>query len=249
MSFLSGISKEGLEDSQDRLGGRVLFNSDVYDATIKAVYGTISKSGAKAFNIIADIKGTEYRETAYITDSKGNNFFHGTQESNKDKKFPMPGFTLIDDLCLLITGYPLDSQVIEDKVFKIYDFDAKAEIPKSVPMLVNLTGKEVTLAIVKILENKSQKSESTGKYEKIADTQEINNIDKIFHYETKKTVVEFREGIDPAQFMNQWIEKNKDKIRNKVDKNVSSGISSGKPPISNSGASGSKPPTSLFKKP
>ena len=90
--------------------------------------------------ILAHADG-EYRETFWITNKNGDNFF--IDKNDAKKKVPLPGFTIIDDLCLVSTNKPLAQQPAEDKVMNIYDVEAK-EMPKSVPMLVNLIGKQVT---------------------------------------------------------------------------------------------------------
>lgn len=206
------LSNEGLEESQDRLGGFSPYDSGIYTGKIKAFYAGASAQGAQFVAIIAELAGKEYRETFYVTNKKGENFF--LNKDDKTKKVPLPGFTIVDDICLITTGKPLSEQETEDKMISLYNFDTKKEEPKSVPMLTEVIGKEISLGILKILENKS-KDDGTGNYVTTADTREVNNVDKVFHPEMKLTVAEARNGAEEAKFWDAWDNKNKGQTRDK----------------------------------
>lgn len=231
MSIFGGMTTEGLEDTQDRVGGYQPFETDAYDATIKVAYAGQSSGGAQSVTVIAECGGREYRETVYITNRKGENFFLNPQD--KTKKVPLPGFTTINDLCLVTTDKPLAEQATEEKVVNVYDADAKKEVPKSVPVLVDLIGKEVTLGIVKQLENKSEKQ--GHEYVPIADTRETNTIEKVFHGPTKGTVVEARNGQEPGAFFKTWVERNKGNTRDRRTIKEGQGGTSGRPAAAASG--------------
>ena len=70
--MFGNMTTDGLEQSQDRLGGFTLQESDIYLATIKAFYAGKADSGAMNITVIADLNGKEYRETIYITNKKGD---------------------------------------------------------------------------------------------------------------------------------------------------------------------------------
>lgn len=200
-----GLKQDGLEETKDRLGGSYLLDTGVYDMTVKLAYAIESANGAKGTVLTLDNGGREYRETIYVTNRQGENFF--LNRDDKSKKVPLPGFTTIDDLCLCATGVSLSEQEVEEKMVKVYDYDLKAEVPKSVPVITSLLGKQVTLGIVRILENKSEKN-AAGVYEPIADEREINQIDKVFHTETRLTTPEARTGMTAGEFYGKWVEKN-----------------------------------------
>ena len=101
----------------------------------------------------------------------------------------------------------------EEKTIKLYDSEAKKELPKAVPMLVEALGLEVSLGIVKVLENKNEKQ--GDEYVPTAETRELNATDKVFHTETRMTVVEAREGAEVAKFWDSWLERNKGNTRDK----------------------------------
>ena len=212
MTLFGNLKSDGLEETQDRLGGYSPFDTDIYTGKIKMAYADKSDGGAQNVNLVVDINGKEYRETVYITNKKGENFF--LNKEDKTKKVPLPGFTIIDDICLCTTEKPLAEQDVEDKVVKLYDFEAKKELPKSVPVLVELLGKEVSLAIVRQLENKQAK-DGAGVYQPTAETRESNVISKVFHTASKMTMVEARQGNETGTFWDSWLERNKGQISDK----------------------------------
>ena len=96
MSLLAGLTTdESIKDSKDSVGGGFTARpSGIYDALVKVAYITVATSGAKALNIIADINGAEYRETIYITNKQGKNFYvsdDGTAES-KVQQWQIPNY-------------------------------------------------------------------------------------------------------------------------------------------------------------
>lgn len=211
MSLFGNLKSDGLEESTDRLGGYQPFESDIYTGTVKAAYAGQSAGGAQNVTLILDLGGKEYRETIYVTNKQGQNFF--LNKDDKTKKVPLPGFTTIDDLCLVATDAPLAEQPSEEKIFKIYDKEAGKELPKSVPMLTDLLGKTVSVAILKNLENKSEKQGS--EYVPTAETRITNSIEKVFHTESQMTVVELRNGAEKPLFWGSWVERNKGQTRDK----------------------------------
>lgn len=213
MSGLFGnLSTDGLEQSNDRLGGFSPVETNIFIGEIKALYAGSSAGGATSVTLLATLdNGREYRETVYVTNKNGENYFLNKQD--KLKKVPLPGFTTIDDICLITTGQPLSAQTAEDKVINVYDFDAKKEIPKSVPMIMAAVGQKVALGIVKQIVNKNEKSGE--EYVPTAETREENVIEKVFHPELKLTVAEARNGQSEAKFWDAWLGKNLGETRDK----------------------------------
>lgn len=241
MGLFSNLTNEGLEDAQDRIGGFAPVETDAYDTKITLAYAGQSQGGAHNVTVVGELpNGREYRETIYVTNKQGENFY--LNKDDKTKKVPLPGFTTVDDICLAATETPLAEQETEEKIVNIWDPEAKKEMPKSVPVLTALLGKTVTLGIVKQVVNKQEK-DGSGNYQPIADTREENVIEKVFHTETKKTMVEARNGQE-ASFYNQWVDRNRGKTR---DRTTIRGGSAGTAGAPTSG--GAKAPTkSLFGK-
>lgn len=209
--MFGNLTTDGLQESQDRLGGIQVFNTDIYVGVIKALYAGKSTGGATSVTLIADLNGKEYTETVYVTNKDGQNWFANKQDNTK--KVPLPGFTVVDDICLIATGEPLAAQETEEKVIKVWDNEAKKEMPKSVPMITAALGKPIALGIQKTLANKQTKVGTD--YVPNAETREENHIDKVYHPEMKLTVAEARAGQDVAQFWDAWLLKNKDQVRDK----------------------------------
>lgn len=241
MSLFGNLKSEGLEESQDRIGGFQPLETDIYTGVIKAMYAGKSAGGATSVSIILDTNGKEYRETFYVTNKKGENFF--LNKDDKTKKVPLPGFTLVDDICMVTSGKPLSEQNTEEKVIKLYDFDARKELPKGVQMLVDCIGLEVSLGILKELHNKNEKS--GDEYVATAEVIERNATDKVFHTETHMTVAEARSGAEKAQFWESWTERNKGNVRDRrTIKDGQAGKPVGGPP--KAGGSKEAPRKSLF---
>ena len=248
MSIFGNLTNDGLEETTDRLGGFQIRATDIYPATIKAAYAGQSAGGARNVTIVVELPDGEYSETIYVTNKKGENWF--LNQNDKSKKVPLPGFTTIDDICLVTTGKSLAEQDTEEKVVKIYDFDERKELPKAVPMLVDLIGQTLFLGIVQQTVDKNQKNESTGEYEPTGETRDENVIEKVFHDPSKMTVVEARQGATEPVFFEKWLSKNKGNIRNKAKEADGKGAQSGRPGRSapQSGNGGQKKTSSLFGK-
>ena len=209
MGLFDQLTTNGLEEAQDRTGSGIQpLESDIYEATIVAPYVTHSASGAMAINLIAKIGEREYRETFYVTNREGKNYYL----NQNNKKCPLPGFTIVNDLCLIGSEQPLSEQTTEDKVLKLYDFESKSEVNKTVPVITSLIGKKVALGILKRIENKRVKEGDT--YVDSAETRTYNAVDKIFHPELHVTVAEAMHNKDAA-FWDKWLEVNKGKTQDR----------------------------------
>lgn len=262
MSTLFGnLSNNGLEESQDRLGGGFgAIDSDIYKLKIKALYAGQSAtpgSQAQSITLIAENGNREYRETFWVTNSKGENWYPAKANGvPTGKKAPLPGFTIVDDICQIATGKPLSEQATEEKMVKIYDNDQKKEIPKAVPMLVEAIGQEIALGVVRQLVNKNAKNETTGQYEPTAEEREENVTDKVFHPELKLTIVEAKAGNEVGTFWDGWLELNKGKTKDRRKIKDGAAGAAGAPPKAGrpagaapvAGASAAAPRKSLFAK-
>lgn len=245
-NMFGGLTSNDLEEGRDVVGGSFLKDSNIYDATIKVAYGTVSKKGAKAVALELDIDGTNYRETVYVTNAAGENFYLTPDK----KKAQLPGFNLINDMCRLAADLELHQVSTEDRTLKIYDADAKQELPKSVPVLVDLIGKKVKVALLRKLENKTEKNDQTGEYDPIPDTRESNEVSKFLFAEDGRTVLEISKGVATAVFAEAWLKANEGKTRDlrKIKDGDTSGSGSGRPDKGAPTAGGEKKATnSLFK--
>lgn len=189
--------------------------SDIYNCIIKYAYAHKSKGGAMGVTVVLTTpEGREIKETQYITsgDAKGNKTYY--EKANADKvmeQFALPGFNAIDSLCHLV----LDKGVLDcdndKRTIKLYDYDAKAEIPKEVDMLIDLVGKPVCAAILSQIEDKTAKNAQSGKYEPTGKTYSINVIDKYLDPNDRCTAQEKASKVS-SSFADAWLAKWKGQI-------------------------------------
>lgn len=254
MSTLFGnLSNDGLEESQDRLGGYQPRNSNIYQFVIKAMYAGQSEGGARSVTLIAEEGGKEYRETFWVTNKNGENWFASKDKQGKPtgKKSPLPGFTIVDDICLIATGKGLAEQDAEDKVVKVWE-DGK-EVNKAMPHLVECTGQSVALGVLRRLVNKNVKNDA-GVYVPGPEEREENTTEKVFHPELKLTCAEARNGAEVPVFWDAWLELNRDKVKDGRKYDAKNAGAAGVPQSAKSAggapAAGgeAKPRTSLFNK-
>lgn len=250
--MFNDLTTDNLEQAEDRVGGFSPFDSDIHTGKIKAFYGGQSPGGAKFIALIVAMGSQEYRETIYVTNRQGQNFFHPKDKSgNRDtsKKVPLPGFTIANDIALVTAGKELAQLDFEDKVINVYDFDAKKELPKSVPMAMELIDEQVSLGILQLLESK--KTKQGDEYVATGEDRTVNNINKVFHTESQMTVVEAQEGADAPTFWDKWLAKNKGQVQDRRDKNPQAG-NAGRPPKPGaapaSSSESASPAKSLFNK-
>lgn len=122
------------------------------------------------------------------------------------KKY-LPGFELINALCLMTLNKPLRDVGTEEKTIMLYDFEQRKEVPTAVPMITELLGKKITAGVIKQLVNKRAKDPGTGKYVSITETKEENEIDKFFHFPSGLTVTEAKAKATEPVFKQKWAEK------------------------------------------
>lgn len=209
-----------LEQAGDTLGGAGPFDSGVITGPIVLAYAGKTDSGANFLEVHVNAgAGRMYRERVYVTsgDAKGNKPYY----EREGKKIPLPGFTVGNDIALLTTGFALDKQTFEEKVVKLYDFDAGAEVPTAVMAATSMMGKQISLGILRTTENKTKKNDN-NQYVPTLDengnpaTRDVNSIDKVFHAESGRTVSEITAKQESADFQSKWLAKNDGVTRNKV---------------------------------
>jgi len=240
MGMFSNLTTENLEKAEDRVGGAApKLPSGIYDAVIKIAYVSDSQSSnAQAVNLHMDINGTEVRDRIWVVDGKGNNYY--VAKDGSGKHMPLPGFSTINDLCLLTTEKELAEQDTEEKVVKLWNNEERAEKNTRVPCLTDLHGKTVKVALLRQIENKRARTDS-GEYKEIADTVTINVVDKFLYEEDGRTVLEIQNGVDDAEFAEAWLTRNDGKDRDKSKKISTPGSSgTGRPGASSGGSAKSK---------
>jgi hypothetical protein len=248
MKMFQNFSTENLEDSKDVVGGGgFIKDTGIYKGTVKLAYAKDSgSSDAKAVALHIDIDGTEYREDFWVINKKGENFYQDKKDAKKHH--PLPGYTSIDDLCLLTCEKGLSDMEAEEKTVKLYDFEAKKELPTQVPVLSELIDKEITVAIVRQTVDKNTKQDD-GSYVPSGETRDENVIEKFFHEPTNLTVVEARAGIEEPAFYDKWKTANEGKPPRNRSKGVTAGGgSAGRSGAPGASSAGGAKPSGLFGK-
>lgn len=214
MSLFSNMTTNGLEEQKDVLGGFSLLDTNIYPAVIKVAYAGKSQSGAMSITLHAEIEGKEYRETVYITNKNGENFYVNKTDG---KKNPLAGFSIINDICQIALNKPLNQVDTEDKILMIYNNELGKEIATKVPCIMELKDKKVDLAIVK--EKRFKMVNDNGNFHETDETREANVITKVFDPDSHQTVYEIKHGLtEEPLFCDKWLEKNRGQVIDRTRK-------------------------------
>lgn len=223
------------------VGGGFTLPTGLYPMVVENAY--LDKSSGGAMNINLHLKkktgGKQvYRHTIYITsgDAKGNKPYY-----EKDgKKHPLPGYSLVDQITKITAGVPLSQVVPEDKLVKLYDFEAKAEVPRQVPVITQMIGQEILVGVKLVRQNK--RTQSGGNWVDTNEVQEFNEISKVF-YPDGFTVTEKSAEAESAEFVKKWADANpEDYVQDKF-KPVAGSASAKKAPAA---AAAAAAPDDLF---
>jgi hypothetical protein len=215
--------------------------SDVYDCTVDMAYMGKSKGGALNVNLtLKTANGSEVTETIYISsgNSKGNKFTYTKDGAEHN----LPGFNMINNLCLLTVGQPLSALQDEEKVIKIYNYDTRQDVNTAVPVLTQLLGQSISAGILKKIVDKNVQDDK-GNWVPGGETREQNEIDVFFRATDGMTAFEIANQMDPTH-RDKWAQKNSGQTRNTAK-------GGGTAKAANSGAFGQasaapKPQQSLF---
>lgn len=216
MSILANLTTDNsIEPEVDSVGsGFRILDSGLYDLTIETAYVEVSSGGATGLNLSATTEdGATVRQTLWMTSGTakgGKNYYE-----RDGKKNYLPGFIAARALCLLTVGKEIAEMDVEEKVIKVYDYDAKKELPTKVNMLVDLIGKEITAGILKQVVDKNVK-DASGNYVPSGETREENEIDKLFRKRDGMTVAEILNKAEEAQFKDTWLSKWEGQVKNKA---------------------------------
>lgn len=243
MSLLKAlVSSTEISNEKDSLGGSSVLDSGLYAFRIGMAYIKKSDGGALGlFLTLVDADKKEIRQTLWMTsgDAKGNKNYY---EKDGQKNY-LPGFNQANSLALLTVGKEISELDTEEKVINLYNTDAKAEVPTKVDAVMELIGKEIIAGIVRQTVDKTAKNDA-GVYIATGESRDENDIDKLFHAESKMTTAEIRAKATVPAFHDAWGEKNTGVTRNK-SKGAAAGGVAGAPKAG--GVTGTaKPGKSLF---
>ena len=189
----------------DYLGSEPVTSGLYRNVVIKMAYGSVATSGAKAVNLVLETEnGRTIRRTEYVssgTAKGGKNYY----EKDGERRF-LPGYIVINDLCLLATGKALAQSVVEQKTIPLYNYDEQKEIPTQVQAITSLIGKQVNVGIITQTVDKNAKN-SEGKYVPTGETRDEVTISKFFSAKDGRTVTEILAKKEEGEFQAKWEEK------------------------------------------
>ena len=172
----------------DFIGGGGLFDTDIYPATIKVAYfGKSASSKSKSVNLLIDVDGKEVRHTAWVVGKKGTIY-----DKNGDT---LSGYNQIAALCMLMAGKNIGDMDVEEMTQKLYDFDAKKELPQSVDCFTELQGMKIQIALQRQTVDKTKKDDASGDYLPTGEFKDINEIVKFFPEDKRVTISEVEQFI------------------------------------------------------
>lgn len=214
---------EKIAGERDSLGG-FLVDSDAYEATIKVAYAGKSDGGAASMSYEVEFaNGRTFKWTEWTTsgDAKGNKPYWVDEKSGA--KNYLPGFNRARAISKMVADKELHELKFEIRQVKLYNKVAQAEVPTPTPVAVELIGQKIYLGIQKQLVNKTADSgekTAAGKpvYKRIAEGREVNEVDKIFHFPSKRTLQEAEAKVAEAAFFDDWVAENKGKVVKKMKK-------------------------------
>lgn len=243
MSLLTNLTTDStIADEKDILGGGGPVDSGLYTHTISLAY--LMKSAGGAVGMVLNLKDSanrEVRQTLWMssgTAKGGKNFY----ERNGERNY-LPGFVLANSLCLLTVGKEIHQMDTETKVVNVYSYDAKAEVPTKVEMVMDLLGQEILTGLIKQTVDKNVK-DASGNYVASGETRDENEIDKFFRATDRMTTAEIRARADKAAFADAWEQQWAGKTRERAKRAAAAGVA-GIPSGVMAGAT-KKPTTSLF---
>ena len=209
MDNLFGTASTGKVEQEQDYSKRTV-DSGAYEGEIKMAFAGAAKSGARFVTLQFKLaNGKDYSETVYVTNKEGKNTYE------KDgKEYHLPGYLLINNLAILTAGKGLHELAadVETRTVKLYDFDAKKEIPTDVPAIIPMIGKKVLITILEEEYAKTKLNDATKKYEPTGEYAVKNSLVKAYCPDTRKSPVELRDDKD-ATALDAWLALNEGKLK------------------------------------
>jgi len=217
MSSLSNLAlpSDAEAEEKDTLGGGFILESGVYEYDINMAYMIKSLNGATGVNAIFTKGKQQLKQTFWVAsgDAKGNK----TTFTNKGgKEQPLPGMAIMNSITFLTLGKQLSDLSTEEKLVRLYNYDAKEEIDTKVQVITDLLKTKIVLGVMKNEVDVKKKVEGTNDYVTTGRTKFENEVTKAFQAGTNCSVPEVK-GKEDATFITKWNDKFKDTVRNKVE--------------------------------
>jgi hypothetical protein len=208
-NLFSGKQSAGSKVEEDFVpSGFAALPTDVYSAKIKVAYMAKSNSSdAQGLNLIFEVenngKKSEFSMAGpmnciWMTNGQGDiTYFVKDKKTKKPttEKRNLPGYDQVNSLFMLVLGKEVGEADMEETTVKIYDFDARKELPVSVQHFPELQGVEVQLALQEDIVDKMKKNDNSGEYEPTGETRNVNELIKFFPGSRRVTISEVAQHI------------------------------------------------------
>ncbi len=200
-------------------GGGYTWESGVYLTTIDLVYLDQRDSEAIFLNaVLKNDAGKELKEAFCIKSGKDKGKRTWYISKKDGKKYPLPGYSIANSLCISALGKSLADCLKETtkKMVEVYDYKEGKTVPTEKYALMNLVGKAVKVAVHQVKQDKTKKNDATGKYDSTGETKVINEC-KFFGNTAGVTAEEIEAGEEATMF-DKWAEKNTGTVIDKSTK-------------------------------
>lgn len=246
MNMLANLTSDAtIAQETDSVGGNAPLESGLYPMTVAMAHLNKSDGGALSLVLtLKDTNGKEVKQALWMTSGTakgGNNYYI---DKNGDKQY-LPGYLQANSLCQLTLGKEISAMVTEEKVIKLYNATAKAEVPTKVQVLTDLIGQDILVGLIKQTVDKTTKNDQ-GVYLPTGETRDENEIDKLFRAADRMTSAEIRAQATEASFAATWEAKWAGKTKNKSKGADANGGTAGAPRAASAPGAGNKPKASLF---
>lgn len=210
-------TNDAIEHEGDSLGGSYTVPTNAYKLACDMAYFDKSAGGAMSFNVtLKGPKKETVKQTWWVAsgDTKGNQNFY---VDKKGKEHYLPDFSAANNFCLLACGKEISELKTEEKMINLYDFTERKEVPTKKMVAMELLSKDVVVAVEKQIVDKTAatgEQDDKGKpiYAPTGETREQNVIVKSFSAKDNRSAAEIRAEVTTAEFLDAWVEKNKDNV-------------------------------------
>lgn len=195
------------KEDTDTLGGGFTLNTGLYAMRVDLAYEMESKGGATGVVVHykpVDGGNTTLRETYWVTSGKAKgqkNYYTDKQ----GRKRLLPGMLMANQIAQITTGKDLSELDTDEKVVKLYDFQAQKEVPTKVQAITEMIGKDIAIGIHKVRENR-RIQDASGNWVNGPQDRIFNEAHRVF-YPDGYTTTEKKAGASEPVFVKKWTDR------------------------------------------
>jgi len=168
--------EKGLEKEKDFVPGGTGLQTGVLPYIVKNNFYWVADSGAKMMTLEFENpeSGKTLKTMQCINSKAGKNYY-----VRNGKKFPLPSYTVVNDLTNILLGKDIEDlePKFKNKKVKVWDPKKGKEVVKSMPVLTKMNGKKIYLALAAEAHDKPAR-DSKGKivYKKNKKTKKLETV-------------------------------------------------------------------------